>query len=357
MDKKKNKKKFEILTERIIQHIKENKLEPNDRLPTLREMIDEWNFSYATVHRTLIEMENMGLISRHQGKGLFVNRVDVDSTYKQVALVIPSLYSEYKIFIDILAGVKAVLEKKKISLMVSISNMSHEKEKVTIERLMSRHIDGMIIFLENNYRQDYSHIVRLKESNFPFVLIDRFIPELDTDFVVVDNRIGMLKICSYLRHDRKCNKVIFVKDLEAPTNVSSSEEKLAGFKEASKIFFGQDGGEVVTLEQLLSKLDQLKDTRDTFGICLNHDEMIPVLLDRLQNLGKSVPPNCNLFGYNNSFETPIYPTVEQFNQVVGMKAAEILIERMENPNAKPSHARIEPKLIIPDSNGNFYMEN
>lgn len=351
------KKKFEILTERIIKHIKENNLQRNDRLPTLREMMEKWRFSYATVHRTLIEMENMGLISRHQGKGLFVNNVDVEPTYKQVALVIPSLYSQHKIFIDILAGVRKVIERRKLSLIVSISNESHEKEKVTIERLIAHNVDGMIIFLENNYRQDYSHIVKLKESKFPFVLVDRFIPNLDTDYVVVDNRVGMIKICSYLKYHEECNKVIFVPDYSAPTNISSSEEKLAGFDEASRVFFGKGNSEVIKFENLIPKLDEIGGRDEVFGICLNHDEMISTLLNHLRNQHKSLPENCYIFGYNNSFETAIYPTVEQFNEKIGSKAAEILIERIEHPEGDSRHLRIEPHLVLPDSNGHFKIEH
>ncbi len=357
MDKKKNKKKYEILTDQLIDLIKKNNLKQNDKLPTVREIINKWNFSYATVHRTLMEMENRGLITRRQGKGMYVDRLETKSSDKQVALIIPSHFSGFKIFIDTLAGIRTALEKEKISLLISISNMSHENEKDTIERLISKRVDGMIIFLEDHYRQDYSHISRLKEILFPFVLIDRFIPELDTDYVVVNNTIAMHRICAYLKYNRYCDKIIFVPDNDAPENISSSEEKLAGFRGALKVLYGQEDGMVLSLDDLVLKINEISSTYKNIGICMNHDGLINELLERLQPQNMTLPRNCHLFGYNNSFETPLYPTVEQFNEKVGMKAAEILIDKMGNPGRETVQVKIEPKLILPDPNGNFFMES
>ncbi|MFZ1080609.1 MAG: GntR family transcriptional regulator [Candidatus Kryptoniota bacterium] len=357
MEKKKNKKKYELLTEQLIDLIKKDNLKQNDRLPTVREMIKRWNFSYATVHRTLIEMENKGLITRQQGKGMYVDRLDVKPADKQVALIIPSDFSGFRIFIDILTGVRTALEKKKISLLISISNMSHEKEKVTIERLISRNVDGMIIFLEDHYRHDYSHIARLKEDNFPFVLIDRFIPELDTDYVVVHNRVAMYRICSYLKYNMCCDKIVFVPDTDSPENISSSEEKLAGFMESINILYGEENGTVLCLDDLVPRLNEMSKTSKNIGVCMHHDGLITILHRRLQEQDMMLPTNCHLFGYNNSFETPLYPTVEQFNEKVGMKAAEILIEKMNDPDKKTVQVRVEPKLILPDKIGGFYMED
>ncbi len=288
---------------------------------------------------------------------MYVDKLEDNPADKQIALIIPSHFSGFKIFIDILSGIRAALDKKKIGILISISNMNHEKEKDTIERLISRHVDGMIIFLEDHYRQDYSHIAKLREANYPFVLIDRYIPELDTDYVVVDNTIAMGRICAYLKYNRYCDKLIFVPDNEAPENISSSEEKLAGFKTAMEVLYGREDGTVLSFDELVSQICDISSSHKNVGICVNHDGLITSLFQSLEKLNISLPSNCHLFGYNNSFETPLYPTVEQFNDKAGMKAAEILMERMENPTGSRTHYRIEPKLVLPDADGNFSFES
>ncbi|MHB1685862.1 MAG: GntR family transcriptional regulator [Ignavibacteriaceae bacterium] len=357
MDKNKNSKKYQILRDELLDYIKKNDLKPNDKLPTVREIIKNSDFSYATVHRTLIEMENEGSITKRQGKGLFVNRIPPQTDNKQVALIIPEHFSNHKIFIDVLAGVRMALEKANIGLLISITNMSHEKEKETIEKLISRHVDGIIIFLEDSYRKNYSHIIELKERNFPFVLIDRYIPELETDYVVVNNTDAMFRICSYLKYNKNCDKIIFVPQYSGPTDVSSSEEKIIAFKNAIKTLYGDDYGTVIEFDDLILDIEEMSKTYKNLGISLNHDTMITELYKHLQGQNKELPANCHIFGYNKSFETPLYPTVEQFNDQVGMRAAEILIDKMKNPNNQTVHIKIEPKLILPDENGNFFMES
>ena len=276
-----NSKKYQILRNELIDYIKKNNLKPKDKLPTIREIIKNSNFSYATVHRTLIEMENEGSITKRQGKGLFVNRIPPQIEEKQIALIIPEHFSSHKIFIDVLAGVRMVLEKANIGLLISITNMSHEKEKETIERLISRHVEGIIIFLEDSYRNNYLHIKELKERNFPFVLIDRFIPELDTDYVVVNNSDAMFRICSYLKYNKNCDKIVFVPEFGRPTNISSSEEKRNAFKNAIKLLYGDMDGTVIEFDDLILNIEEMSKEYKNLGISLNHDIMITELYEHL----------------------------------------------------------------------------
>jgi len=358
MEQKPAKKKYEALREDLINFINKNELKKNEKLPTVREIINDLGYSYATVNRTLNEMENEGLIIKRQGKGLFVNRTVPQANSKEVSLIIPKNISDHKIFIDILTGVQNELEKAGISLMVSISNMSHEKEKETVYKLISKKIDGMIIYLEDNYITDYSHIIELKEKKIPFVLIDRFITSLDTDYVVINNKDGIFKVCSYLKYNRSCNKIILVPPNEASEKVSSSIEKIEGYKEAVRVLYGNEFGQIIMhLDELVNNIVKICSEYDNVGVCLNHDALYMELMKMLKEKNINLPANCHLFGYNNSYEAPVCPTVEQFNDLAGEKAAQLLIRKIQNPNLPTEHIRIEPKLILPDGKGGYYQEN
>lgn len=351
-----NLKKYEALREKLISYIKENNLKRNDRLLSVRDIIHKMGYSYTTVNRTLIEMEKDGLITKRQGKGIFVNQIDSVRTNTQVALVIPRDFHHYKIFMGILFGVKEVLEKQGIGLLISISNMSHEKEKESICNLLQNHVNGLIIFLEDHYQKDYSHIVELKEKNVPFVLVDRYIPELETDFVVVNNEEGMLKVCAYLKYNRFCEEVIYVYPDVQSLEISSTAEKIKGYHKAMNIFYGQGKAQVISFDEFLTRLDTLSEINYPVGVCFNHDEMLLDLNNYLIKEKKQLPNNLHIFGYANSFEKPLYPTVEQFNGLVGKKAAEILLRRIKNPDKPVEKVWIEPKLILPDEDENFHIE-
>lgn len=351
-------KKYESLRNELIEFIRKKKLKQNDRLPTVREILRNSDYSYATLNRTLIEMEQEGLITKRQGKGLFVNRLAMTGeSNTQIALIIPKDFSAHRIFIDILAGVRKAVEKANLDLVVAISNMSHEKEKETIEKLLRKKVEGMIIFLEDHYHDNYSHITDLKKRKYPFVLIDRFIPELDTDYVVINNWDAMFKVCSYLKYKRACDKILFIPSNDTSIMASSSDEKTLGYKNAVRALYDDQTGTVMRLTGFVSKIDRLCKQYQNLGVCLNHDTMIPDLHKKLVAARKKIPANCHIFGYNNSYEPPLYPTVEQFNDRVGMKATEILIEKIKNPDRPSAKVRIDPKLVLPDGHGKYYLEN
>ncbi len=352
MAKSSNSKKYLLLKNEIISYIKKNNLKKNDKLPTVQELIKNYTFSYATVNRTLIELEKEGVIYKHQGKGLYVNIIEEDKS-KYVGLIIPSPVSDYKIFMNILNGIKSVLEKSNINLLISISNMSHQQESENISQMVEKKIDGLIIYLEDYYRKHFDHIARLKERNYPFVLIDRYIPELDTDYVIVNNKNAMLEICSYLKYKKNCSKIFFIPDHNSSTEISASEEKISGYKEAVSILYGKDISSVMWIDELIVRLSEFSSEYSNFGISFNHDGLVLEFLRRIREANILLPANCHLFGYNNSHEPFQFPTVEQFNDQMGMKAAEIIIEKITNPHKPPSKIKIDPKLIILNNQNEF----
>jgi GntR family transcriptional regulator, arabinose operon transcriptional repressor len=340
-------KKYLVLKNEIIDYIKRNKLKQNDKLPTVQELIKNYSVSYATVNRTLIELENEGVITKHQGKGLYVNYSGAERT-KCVGLIIPSPVSEYKIFMNILNGIKSVLEKSNINLLISISNMSHQLESENISQMVSRQIDGLIIFLEDYYRKNYDHVANLKKNNFPFVLIDRYIPELDTDYVIVNNKDALYGICSYLKYKKKCEKIFFVPDHSTSKETTATEEKIAGYTKAMNILYGKEQAAVLEMNDLLERVNEFSSACANFGVSFNHDGLALEFIKALKDRNTEIPSNCHIFGYNNSHEPLLFPTVEQFNDEVGKRAARLLIERIANPLIETRKIKIDARLILPD---------
>lgn len=343
----KNEKKYLLLKNEIIDYIEKKKLKQNDKLPTVREIIKNYSVSYATVNRTLIELENEGIITKHQGKGLYVNLTKSDKT-KCVGLIIPSPVNEYKIFMNILNGIKSVLEKSNINLLISISNMSHQLESENISQMVNRQIDGLIIFLEDYYRKNYDHVANLKKNNYPFVLIDRYIPELDTDYVIVNNKDALYRICSYLKNKKNCEKIFFVPDHSTSKEITATEEKIAGYTEAMKMLYNAEQAAVLEMNDLLERVNDFSSAYSNFGVSFNHDGLALEFIKALKDRNIELPSNCHIFGYNNSHEPLQFPTVEQFNDEVGKKAAELLIERIANPFIETRKIKMDAKLILPE---------
>lgn len=346
---------YDILKKKIVNYIKDKQLTNGDRLPTVKEIINNYGFSYSTVHRTLIELEKDGIIKTHPGKGLYVNNFQKNVS-NQIGLIIPSPAAEYKIFMNILNGIRSVLESTSYKLLISISDMNHQLEAENINLMIQNNVAGLIIFPEDYYLNHYEHILHLKNKNYPFVLIDRYIPEMDTDYVIIDNKAAMFRLCSYLKYNKNCEKIIFVKDDKTSSDISSSAEKINGYQEAVKLLYGNDKNQIISLSELKSDYVLFKNSGYKIGFTFNHDAILYDFVNHLSSNKTEIPVNFELFGYNNSHDPVQYPTVEQFNEIAGKKAAEILLTKIADPQTALNQIRIDPKLIIPDKNGVFRME-
>src|SRR5690606_26663709 len=62
-----------------------------------------------------------------------------------------------------------------------------QKAKELIQMFMDRQVDGFIITPSEGLEDTVDHI---RQSNIPVVLFDRFIPSVDTHYVVSDNKAG-----------------------------------------------------------------------------------------------------------------------------------------------------------------------
>lgn len=354
-------KRYQALRDELISYIKDNNLKSNDKLPTVREIISKMGYSYATVNRTLIEMTNEGLIRKVHGSGLFVNDMmpQLKTTNLQVAMIVPNNYQSFRIFLGMIVGAKSIFNKEGVNLSVYQTEMSHEKEIAVINELIDQHVNGMIIFLEDHYIESsgYDHIVKLKQQNIPFVLVDRYIPQLNTNFVVINNEVGVFKACAYLKYNRDCQKIIFIRATDIESCVSSSVEKLTGYRNAIHLLFNDASEEIITVDKFIAEIEKIGALNCPVGVLFNHDELIMEALKKILDSSKHLPDNIHIFGYANSLDKTLYPTVEQFNDKVGEKAAEILLDQIKNNKKEVVQIRIEPKLIIPSANGSFHIES
>jgi GntR family transcriptional repressor for pyruvate dehydrogenase complex len=74
----------EIIADRIIQDIRENKLKPGDRLPPHEYLCERWGVSRVTLREALKKLDTKGLVEIHQGRGTYVRDHDRDLIEQQL---------------------------------------------------------------------------------------------------------------------------------------------------------------------------------------------------------------------------------------------------------------------------------
>ena len=62
------------ISEQIHQQIIDKRYQPGDKLPSERELVEEWKVSRITIRRAIANLVQQGLVTTYQGKGAFVTK-------------------------------------------------------------------------------------------------------------------------------------------------------------------------------------------------------------------------------------------------------------------------------------------
>ena len=99
-----------------------------------------------------------------------------------IALVVASL--NYRFTNGIVSAIEAEARNNHYTVLLGSSDEDPQKFAELINALIHRQVDGLILFPVEGSE---SQVKYLKKHEVPFVLIDRFIPEIKTNLVALDN--------------------------------------------------------------------------------------------------------------------------------------------------------------------------
>ncbi len=109
--------------------------------------------------------------------------------------------------------------------IVCNTDEDQKKEIHFINELLSRGIDGLIIA---PVQDSIDHLRDLKEQKFPFVLVDRFFDEMETNAVVSNNEDSAYAAVEYL-HDLGHRRIAMI---QGRNKIYTIEKRLIGYQRA-----------------------------------------------------------------------------------------------------------------------------
>ena len=183
-------------------------LKEGDRIPTEKELMTLFNVSKITVVNALSGLANEKIISRVPGRGSFVSIPDSEqipaarghavSIHAEgrgaaglrtgiVGLIMPSIDDYFAA--RLIKGIQKGLEEKGYRQMILLSCGDVGQEKEAIKTLKELGAEGILIFPVDEERYN-EEILSMKFSGYPFVLIDRYLPGVETHYIAADGRLG-----------------------------------------------------------------------------------------------------------------------------------------------------------------------
>jgi LacI family transcriptional regulator len=144
-----------------------------------------------------------------------------------IALLVADISNPF--YSNIAKYVEKELASKGYNLMICSTDENVAREEKLISLFAEQHmIDGLIIATTNT-SGEYFKKERLR--NFPIVFIDRYLPDIDSNYVVANNYKGSLEVTELLI--KQGSKNILALNI-TPSHISSLTERVKGYKDALK---------------------------------------------------------------------------------------------------------------------------
>jgi LacI family transcriptional regulator len=290
---------------------------------------DEKRVSKETQERIIQFAKENNYKANHQARGLSLGKSDM------IGLVVPNIGDNY--FARIARRIERKARRSGYNVVFSSTGESRERESELIQSMLSRGVDGLIIASSQKNQEDIS---LLKESQFPFVLIDRCYPELETNFVGEDNKGGVSQATKQLvKTGRKRIGFVTLK-----TGLEAMHQRLAGYQLSMK----QNGlpvedNYIRELDYEYSESDMLEliksmvmDPVNMEGIVFATHFLTASGIRALKKLNVRIPMDVALvsFGQMNAFdliEPPVTSIIQPVDEL-GDRAVEILLENLSGEN-------------------------
>jgi len=266
---------------------------------------------------------------------------------KTIGLIVADISNIF--FSTIARSVEDSAGKRGYNVMYMSSDENEQKEIDLINILKERQVDGLILATALKNRDE---IVRLKQEHFPFVLIDRYCPNLKTNFVIVDNRLGAFSMTEHLI---KCkhHKIGLLRI--SPSHISPIVDRVRGYKNSLKKHGIRVDKRLIreipygkikqTIETELKKL--LRPPLRVEAIFFLNNMLAIAGIEVLHKMGLRIPQDVAVVSFDDielfQYSYPTITSVAQPVEEIGKKAVEILQEEID----QGGRMKLKKQIILP----------
>ena len=269
---------------------------------------------------------------------------------KTIGMLVSSSTNPF--FAEVVQGVEEGCYQKGFSLILCNSGDQHERHLSYLRTLMQKRIDALVVMTKSDDEIFNEQLKRLK--TLPKILLDF---ELSVDgCAIVDDSIlgGTLAANHLLEHG-----FFKIGCLTGPVDHPRSRDRLKGFIEAVEVSGLSIRSDWIIADDLsapggyhaMKKLLQAEEQPNAVFAC--NDMMAIGAYRAIQERGLVVGRDISIIGYDDlelaAYLTPSLTTVHQPSFDLGLKAADILIDHLENKTELPKLLKFQPNLVVRDS--------
>ncbi len=331
--------------------------------PTLKSIAVKLGVSVSTVSRVINGKSSRYRISKETEQLILEAAKELSYSPNQLArglrlkrtntigYLIPDISNPF--FASIAKSVEKSARKFGYSIILCDSEESTELESSSLQLMLNRKVDGLII---SPVGLEVSHLIEISQKDIPIVLLDRYFPNLNIPFVTSDNYQGAFEAVSYLISNGH-SRIACIQGLK---NTSPNNDRVKGYRDAhvkngiemdeSLIVgdsFGEENGYIET--KLLLKKGDLPTAIFSVSNLISLGAIRAITEE-----GLKIPDDISMISfddqpYSRFLSTPMTTVAQQSNQI-GQIATKLLIDQIESNRTTESKGIFLPtRMILRDS--------
>lgn len=262
---------------------------------------------------------------------------------RSIGVLLPDIAAPF--YGTVLTAMDRTFREQGFHTLISCYGANHGLERDNLQFLISTGIDGLIYIPEDLTAEEFYELTA--KQSVPTVQIDRFIPGLSGDAVLVDNTDAVYQAITALI-DRGHRRIAAI---TGPKSVFTAKERLVGYLRAlsdhgilfddtlvinDQISFATGYHSCKTLTALPSP--------PTAVFTANYDITMG-FITAVREQGLRIPEDIDIFGFDCadicSMLRPPLPVVHQPEQQIGQTAAKYLIERLRGYDGESRVTRLK----------------
>lgn len=312
---------------------------------------DENGISKTTQERVWEKAKELNYKPNKFARGLRMGRSNT------LGLIVSDISNVF--YATICRAVEDMATRNGYQLIICSSDEKAEREIELIHTLREWQVDGIIL---STSQEDNDELVNLQKEGFPFVLIDRKLPRMETDYIVVDNHGGALAATEHLL--QLGHKKVGMLSI-SPGYISSVAERVDGYKTAmtnAGLALNDSVIREIPFDQVKEAVaremsDLMQQPNGISAVFVANNSLTAALLEWAQDKNINIPRDLAVVSFDDvemfKFCHPPITAVSQPIESIGSEAVRVLLEKIEKSPVAPIHVVLPTALEVRRSCGQY----
>ncbi|MFG6114727.1 LacI family DNA-binding transcriptional regulator [Halobacillus sp. MO56] len=286
--------------------------------------------SESARERVMKVVEETGYIPSVSAKSLRTKRSGV------IGVILPKISTETAS--RVVGGINEVVAKEGFQILLTDTELNHDKEIEYIRLLHSRHVDG-IILLATNVNDRLLNAIEV--ANLPFISLGQELPGV-TSIVYDDYHASKDMTNMIIQKGHKKIAYIGVGEDDPAVGVLRKQGFIETIQEAGleleENWIGYGDFSIESGYESMKQIIEANPGNLPTAVFVVTDRMAVGAMEYLKEQGFRIPQDIAITGIGASvmskYISPSLTTIDYFNKEAGTMAAELLLEQLQDKNTK-----------------------